>query len=144
MKLVAILLLLIVLLVFSGCTSGQTQSAKYAENQTPELKEFKVKISHSGYLFYSNDRPLLKPSVNLGNIVRFLATVQVDEEEHNHGITIDEYEINEPVKTANEKEPVVIEFTADKKGKFRIWCKPCLEGIYGTDHPEIEAVLEVS
>ncbi len=139
MKLVAIFLLLVVLIIFSGCTTQQPPS----NSPTPEVKEFKVKISHSGYLFYINNRPVLNPSVSLGDTVRLLATSQTDEEDHNHGITIDEYKINEAVKTANEKEPVVIEFIADKAGKFRIWCKTCEEGIFGSDHPEIEAVLEV-
>lgn len=141
MKLVVILLLLVVVLVFSGCTTQQSSTG--STNQTPEVKEFKVKISHSGYLFYLNNRPVLTPSVSLGDTVRFLATSQTDEQDHGHGITIDEYKINEAVKKANEKEPVVVEFVADKTGKFKIWCKTCEEGIFGSDHPEIEAVFEV-
>ncbi len=125
-------ILLVSIVLVSGCSQKST-----------EVKEFKVKISHSGYIFYINERPVLKPSVNTGDTVRFFVTVQTDEEDHGHGITIDEYKINKAVSTANEKNSVVIEFVANKKGKFRIWCKTCLEGVYGSDHPEIEAVLEV-
>ncbi len=127
-------ILLITIILVSGCSQQSNEKI---------VKEFKVKISHSGYLFYLNNRPVLNPSVNIGDIVRFLATSQTAEENHSHGITIEEYKINNVATTANEKEPVVIEFIADKPGKFRVWCKTCEEGIFGSEHPEIEAVLEV-
>ncbi len=130
-------LFLLSVLILSGCASQQ------ARDQPASIKEFKIKATHAGYVFYGNGRPLLKLSIDKGDKVRLLATTDTAEIDHNHGITIDEYSINEVVDTANENSPKIIEFTADKTGNFRIYCKPCLNGSYGKDHPDIQAFLTV-
>ncbi|HLD57926.1 MAG TPA: hypothetical protein VJA47_06460 [archaeon] len=131
---ILISILLVAIVLVSGCAQ-----------RNAEVKEFKVKISHTGYIFYPYNatKPVLSPVVNLGDTVRFLVTTQTDEEDHNHGVAIDEFGINKAVRTANEKEPVVIEFVANKTGKFRVYCKTCSEGIFGEEHPELEAWLDV-
>ena len=136
-----IFLLLVTILIISGCVSSQTAT----KNQTsePPIKEFKVKVDHAGYTFYSNNRPILTPQVDFGDKVRFMATTLVAEIEHSHGISLDEFNVNEVVLTANENEPKIIEFTANKTGKFIIYCGPCLKGSFGSDHPELEAFFIV-
>jgi len=134
-------LLIASILIISGCVSSQTAT----KNQTsePPVKEFKMKVDHAGYTFYSNNMFILTPTVNLGDKVKLLATTLVAEIEHSHGISLDEFNVNEVVLTANENEPKIIELTANKTGKFRIYCGPCSKGSFGNDHPELEAFLLV-
>ncbi len=111
-----------------------------AENAA-EVKEFKVQAPHAGYTFYSDGKPIEKVSVKQGDKLRFLATS--DLLAHSHGITIDDYGINEVIKVEDESKPKVIEFVASKAGTFKIYCKTCLTGIFGP-HPWMEAELEVT
>ena len=141
MKVGLIVFLVVGVVLISGCSS-QTLPKENITTE-PSLKEFKVKITHAGYLFYYKNRPVLKVSVNKGDTVRFLATTDDGEIDHKHGIAIDEYGINRVVLTANENWAEKIEFVANRAGSFRIYCKTCLEGSYGTDHPDLEGVLEV-
>jgi heme/copper-type cytochrome/quinol oxidase subunit 2 len=59
-----------------------------------------------------------------------------------HGITISDYGIERSVTSSTE--PTIIEFTADKKGTFKIYCSTCEKGIFGARHPKIEATLVVN
>lgn len=136
-----IIVLFVFVLLVSGCVSSQDPTKKSVIE--PAIKEFKVKVDHAGYTFYLNNRPVLTPTVNLGDTVKFFATTLTAELDHGHGITIDEFRINQVVLTANEMQPKTIEFIANKTGKFRIYCGTCSEGSFGDDHPDIEAEIIV-
>jgi len=71
--------------------------------------------------------------------VRFLAVACAGTGTHIHGITIEEFNVNQPV--TSETERVAIEFVADKTGTFIIWCKTCWDGPFGRGHPDIRAKL---
>ena len=106
-----------------------------------EVKEFKLLVSHGGYNH-------ARITVNKGEVVRILATTQKSQEWHKHGLTIDEYGINVAVQSSDLSNPVKIEFTADKVGTFKIYCKTCNDddgwkGKQGSTHPNIQATLEV-
>jgi plastocyanin len=100
----------------------------------PGTIEFQVTIGHTFY--YPNCF-----EVYMGDTVKFLAIAAPGTANHNHGITIDEFDINEAV--VDEIEPTVIEFVANKKGSFEIYCATCWEGPYGRGHPDIRATLVV-
>jgi len=144
----AAFLVLSVLLV-SGCVSqyGGTQTGGTGTNQTttappsaPGIKEFSMTIGHTFY----NPSTI---TVNKGDTVRIMAvsatgTGLESGVSHNHGITIDEYNIN--VAIPSETRPVVISFVADKTGTFSIYCKTCWDGPFGREHPDIRATLVVN
>lgn len=135
----ALPVMLVVLI--SACVSPAGQNQTPQGEQQPGLKVFKVVIGHT---FYSPNTF----TVAKGDRVRFLANAAKGTGvesgfSHNHGITIDEYSINQAVATEDESKPVVIEFLADKAGEFRIYCKTCLDGPFGQDHPQINAKLVV-
>ena len=112
------------------CVSGScTQVEK-------DVKEFHVTIGHT---FYSPASFV----VHKGDTVRFLAVAAPGTGSHNHGITIDEYGINQAVTREDASNLVVIEFVADKQGTFTVYCKPCWDGPYGRSHPDIRATLVV-
>jgi plastocyanin len=111
-----------------------------SSNQQSGVKEFRLEAPHAGYTFYFENRPVLKVSVNKGDKVKILATS--DLLSHKHGITIDEYGLNEVIPTEDPDNPKIIEFTADKAGTFKIYCKTCLTGAFGP-HPWMESILEV-
>lgn len=153
-KNISSVLLLMGVLFIAGCVGQQatttTQQSPLlagtgaivvtSPSNSGNIKEFKVQAPHAGYTFYFDNRVVAKVSVNKGDKVRFLATS--DLLSHNHGITIDEYGINEAILTEDENNPKIIEFGADKSGMFKIWCKTCLTGTFGP-HPWMEAMLEV-
>lgn len=121
--------------------SQQQEQGGIGGAATVALKEFRVTIGHT---FYSPNTL----EVNKGDAVRFLAnsakgTGVESGFSHNHGITIDEYEINQAVAIEDTSNPVVIQFVADKAGTFKIYCKTCLDGPFGTNHPAIQATLAV-
>ncbi len=99
-------------------------------------KEISLEIFHSEY------RPS-RIEVSKGDTVRISAVTSKGTSTHNHGITIDEYGINTAVTTEDKNSSVVVEFTADKAGEFKIYCKPCLSGPFGEMHPPIKATLVV-
>ena len=141
MRLLALAVVFSLFLV--GCVqqsvSTPTPQATISATPTPTLaspvKEFAVKATHTAYTPNSFE-------VDQGDTVRFLLVTGPGQVPHNHGITIDEYNVS--VAAASDTTPVPIEFVADKKGEFKIWCKTCWEGVYGQDHPAIEATLKVS
>ncbi|MEK6982340.1 MAG: cupredoxin domain-containing protein [Candidatus Micrarchaeota archaeon] len=149
MKLFIVLGLVFALLLF-GCagstptTQTGTQSTAVAPSTaTDTAKEFKVTIGHdSGY----NPKAF---TVNKGDVVRFLAVTEPGTSWHGHGITIDEYGVNQVVKSEDKSNPVKIQFTADKTGTFKIYCKTCDEptnswkATTGGAHPDIQATLIV-
>lgn len=154
MKLFIISILFGILLI-AGCNQQQSgtgtstitntprsdSSPSSNPQSSPNVKEFKMLVQHTGY----------SPStitVNKGDKVRLLVTTASGQEYHKHGITIDEYNLNVPVQTTDVNNPVKIEFTADKTGTFKIYCKTCNDpdgwkGKTGTTHPDIQATLEV-
>lgn len=142
------LLFLGTLLLLTACTKASVQGAAVQVPQASSdanndgVIEFKLLAPHAVYTFYDENGKILPFGITVkkGDRVRFLATS--DLLKHNHGVTIDEYGINEIISTEDEKNPKVIEFTADKSGTFRIWCKTCLTGIFGP-HPGMEATLDV-
>jgi len=133
-----VIILSFVVLLASGCTPQQgyappqQQPAAPVVNETP--KEIRMAIHHTGY-----DPSLI--TVNKGDKIRIFAVTGPGTVAHNHGISIDAYGINSPV--TSETTPVLIEFVADKTGKFTIYCGSCKTGIYGAAHPDIRGTLEV-
>ena len=126
-----ILLSVLAVLLVAGCVQSNT-----SDSSTPG--QFQITISHTGGYSPSTF------NVNQGETVKFIATTAPGTETHMHGITIDEYEINQVVTTSDKNNPVAIEFVADKAGTFTIYCKTCREGPFGTGHPDIRATLVVS
>lgn len=132
-KLFVVVLLSAIVLVM-GCTQQQ------ANQQTePGIKEFTMTVGHTFY----NPATI---TVKKGDMVKINAisargTGLESGLSHNHGITIDEYNID--VATPSETTPVVINFIADKEGTFSIYCKSCWDGPFGRGHPDIRATLVV-
>ncbi|MBI4095835.1 MAG: cupredoxin domain-containing protein [DPANN group archaeon] len=127
----AIALILIAVIALSGC-AGNTAG----KSTDGTVKIIPLTIAHTSY------NPG-KINVNLGDYVKIQAVAAVGTSTHAHGVTIDEYGINKKVTTEDPSSPEVIEFLADKAGTFKIYCGTCKEGIFGTDHPKIEAELVV-
>ncbi|MEM5805530.1 MAG: cupredoxin domain-containing protein [Candidatus Aenigmatarchaeota archaeon] len=124
-------------LTFSGILKVEQPKKTQESPSEPTTKTFTVTIYHTSYI----------PStftVNKGDTVRILAVTAPGTASHNHGITIDEYGINQVVTTEDPDNPTVIEFVANKSGTFRIYCKPCWDGPFGRNHPNIQATLIVS
>lgn len=122
-------------------TTAQTQTETQTETTaqtttTPSVQEIKMTIFHTSY-------SPNKISVNMGDTVRILATAAAGTSSHLHGVTIDDYGINQVVTTEDANNPVKIEFAANKRGTFKIYCKTCWDGPFGTGHPDIQATLEV-
>ncbi len=120
-----------------------TQSTQTREptQLTKPVKEFSVTIFHTSYSPKTFE-------VNLGDPVRISAISGPGLESHKHGITIDAYNINRAARTTDPNNPEVIEFVADKRGTFTIYCKTCndadgFKGISNIDHPDIRATLIV-
>jgi len=135
-----VVVLLSAIVLASGCTSQQQNNQQNQKPTEPELKESTMTISHTFY----NPSTI---TVNNGDMVRINAisargTGLESGLGHNHGITIDEYNIN--VAAPSETTPVVINFVADKEGTFTIYCKSCWDGPFGREHPDIRATLVVN
>ncbi len=120
-----------------------TQPTQIQEpKQSPKtVKEFNVTIFHTSYSPKTFE-------VNLGDPVRISAISGPGLESHKHGITIDAYNINRAARTTNPSNPEIIEFVADKRGTFTIYCRTCndIDGWKGNsniDHPDIRATLVV-
>jgi len=86
-----------------------------------------------------------KPStiqVSQGDLVRLNVLTAPDTSSLMHGITIDDYGINE--LATSDTTPTVIKFTADKKGTFSAYCGTCLDGPFGRDVPDKRLTLIVN
>ncbi len=157
------LLAVIAILLIAGCKAGQQPppqasaplSEQQAPPQPPELpaappaetgqeeaekieavtsNEVRMTIYHTGY----------EPSaikVKKGSTMKIMATAQPVA--HRHGITIDEFGVNEPVLSADENNPTVVTFIPTQAGMFKIYCRTCWDGPFGRDHPDIQATLIV-
>ena len=115
-------------------SSGAFEAEPVAQPSTAPLKEFNVIISESGY----------SPNAftaNQGDLVRFNVLTQPGTEAHNHGISIDAYGVNESVTSSTI--PTVVEVWATHAGTFTIYCKTCLGGTLGNQHPAMTATLTV-
>ena len=134
MKKVLIILFILSILTISACTPKDTGQTTTTQGGT------KIVSMVIGHTFY---QPPDTITVNKGDKVRIEATAAQGTGSHKHGIAIDEYGINKAVTTEDKNNPTIIEFTADKQGTFKIYCKSCLEGPYGENHPKIEAKLVV-
>ncbi len=149
------MILIILLLILTACTNvdrgsynpymPSDDSQEQADNESPKeipygddalfvIHEFTVTINHNGY---SQNMFV----VNKGELARFLAVAAPGTSGHMHGITIDEFNVNEAVTTTDE--PKVIEFVANQSGTFNIYCKTCWDGPFGRGHPDIKATLVV-
>ena len=138
-KLLIIGLILAVILV-SGCAGSQNSQSSVSspgESLGGGTKTIPITIQHTGY----SPETI---TVNKGDHVKLLINTAIGTSKHNHGITIDEYAINQAILTEDKNTPVVIEFDATKAGTFRIWCKTCEQGIFGAEHPKIEGTLVVN
>jgi plastocyanin len=131
------LLPILAIVLVAGCVGqaanpGDAQQPPQAEG--PQLREFSLVIFHTRYEPASF-------TVNQGDTVRLLARTSSGTESHMHGVTIDEYGINELVISSSQAK--TIEFVADRAGTFTIYCKTCWDGPFGTGHPPIQATLSV-
>ena len=157
MKKAFLMISVVILLIVAGCAKQEdvVQAPPASQDQKTEgpiinkpevneetkknteaVKEFSVEIAHTSY----------KPNifkVSVGDKVKFKAIAAQGTSSHNHGITIDEFNVNKAVTTEDASNPVIIEFVADKKGRFLIYCKTCEEGQFGKSHPKITATLNV-
>ncbi len=134
MKLWAILLPVVLVVLVSGCT-GSTPQPQPTTTTSGGVRELSVAITHTGG--YSPNTF----SVKKGETVRFLATS--DPVVHNHGIAIDEFNVNQAVTAGAGGTPQAVEFVADKAGTFRITCKSCEAGPLGP-HPNLIGTLTVT
>lgn len=115
---------------------GMNVQIETTGTQEIPTRTFRMTIFHTGY----------SPStlrVNAAEKVRIEAVTGPGTTLHNHGVTIDEYGVNQAVTTEDANNPVIIEFLADKKGTFSIYCGTCKDGIFGVNHPDIRATLIV-
>ena len=144
MKILSLLPVLAVVFV-AGCIGqaddgiGGGTDTGLDPNEDPQVREFDLLIFHTRYQPNSF-------TVNKGDTVRIFAkTVPGTGVEggfvHNHGVTSDEYRINEAV--TSEQNVNVIEFLADQAGTFSIRCMTCWDGPFGRGHPDIRAILIV-
>ncbi|GEM_PF-3020527 len=115
---------------------SQTKDTTVQSVKEEQTKEFFIEIGHT---FYSPN----KFTVKKGDTVKFFAFSSTGTSSHNHGITIDEYGIDQAVTNTERNNPTIIKFVADKAGTFKIWCKSCWEGRFGRGHPDITATLIV-
>jgi|SRR3989344_7124331 len=116
--------------------SGEIKETVQEPINGENVKEFNMVIEHRAYTPNSF-------TVKKGDKVRFLAIAAPGTSSHNHGITIDEFNINVAVLKEDVNNPEIIEFVADKAGTFEIYCMPCWDGPFGKGHPEIKATLVV-
>lgn len=133
MKLPVILPLIAIVFISACVTQTETGTGGPQEGE-PGVAEFSVVIQHTAY----------QPNefrVKLGDTVRFSLLAASGTERHKHGITIDEFNINQVVESS--LNPVIVEFTPNRKGEFRVWCQTCLDGPFGNSHPPIQAKLIV-
>lgn len=131
-------LILFAAVIVLGCvqqTQAQQQT-KQNETHTPQTRQFSMVISHTFY----NPSTL---TVNKGDTVVIKAVAAPGTASHLHGITIDDYEINEAVISEDPNNPVIIQFVADNEGTFTVYCKTCWSGPFGQGHPPIKAFLDV-
>lgn len=119
----------------AAAPSPQQPGGEISPPAAPGVKEFELTIFHTRYEPASF-------SVNKGDTVRILARTSPGTESHVHGVTIDEYNINQAVTSSTD--PATIEFTADKAGTFTIYCRTCYDGPFGRGHPDIRATLSVA
>jgi hypothetical protein len=136
-------LAVLALLLLAACSSQAAPPATPAGNLAPPaggVKEFTLTIGHTRY-----DPALFEVGRGDRVIFNVLAKEGTGPEsgyDHMHGISIDEFGINQVA--TSEVTPVRVEFVADKAGSFDIYCKTCWDGPFGTGHPNIRAKLVVS
>jgi len=131
MNKIAFILFAVFLVV--GCVQQQSQPPQ----QDGTTKTFSMVIGHT---FYNPS----KITVNKGDTVVIKAVAATGTASHIHGVTIDEYGINQAVTTEDVNNSVLIQFVADKEGTFTIYCKTCWDGPFGRGHPNIQGTLEVN
>ncbi|MBI4018165.1 MAG: hypothetical protein HY517_04400 [Candidatus Aenigmarchaeota archaeon] len=136
-----IFFLLFAAVIALGCVQQAGRNETAQPNQMgpeaqPGVKQFSMIIGHTFY----NPATL---TVDKGDTVVIKAVAAPGTASHLHGITIDEYGVNEAVATEDTNNPQIIQFVADKEGFFTIYCKTCWSGPYGRGHPDIRGVLEV-
>lgn len=107
----------VILLIAIAAIAACTQQTTTIQNE-PGVKEFRITIGHT---FYDPN----KFEANDGDLVRFIAVAAPGTASYKHGITIDEFSINEAV--TSETESKIIEFRV-RKGTYTIYCKTCWEG----------------
>ena len=136
--------LVLAVILVSGCAGYSSQKSPTSQSSVSSpgeslgggTKTIPIQIDHTAYLPATI-------TVTKGDHVKLLVSTVVGTSKHRHGITIDEYSINQAVQTEDKNTPAVIEFDATKAGTFKIWCKTCADGIFGAEHPKIEGKLVV-
>ena len=133
-------LLLLAVIFVAGCTQPVTPGPPGPNPNTNETAQFKEVSMMIGHTFYNP----VTITVERGQTLVIKAVAAQGTGSHNHGITIDEYSINEAVTTEAASNPVIIRFNANKPGTFNIYCKTCWDGPFGRGHPDIKATLIVN
>jgi len=120
-------------------TIGITITAATATTtRVAKTREITAVLDHSsGYIFSGDGVSGTTITINKDDTVRI--TASSNQPSHNHGITIDEYQVNKAVIQPN----TVIEFVANRAGTFNIYCKTCLDGPLGA-HPWMKGTLVVN
>ncbi len=98
-------------------------------------EEFSVIIFHTRYEPSSI-------SVKQGSLVKLNVLTAEGTSTYMHGITIDDYGINQLV--TSETSPTAITFKADRKGTFAAYCGTCPNGPFGREHPDIRMTIIVN
>ncbi len=100
-----------------------------------KAEEFNITIVHTRY------EPNII-SVKQGSLVKLNLLTSEGTSSYMHGITIDDYGINELV--TSETTPKVVTFKADRKGTLTAYCGTCAEGPFGREHPDIRLTMIVN
>jgi len=118
--------------------NAQAASTSSSSTTSGNVKTIMAIISHNAGYYFTGDAATDPTTITVskGDVVKIIT--QDENPSHNHGITIDEYGINQ-VTSSNP----TIQFTADKVGTFKIYCKPCLDGPLGA-HPWMTGTLVVN
>ncbi len=125
--------LVVAMVVLAAVFFWPDVKSSFRSNETAE--EFNVTIFHTRYEPNSI-------SVKQGSMVKLNVLTAEGTSSHMHGITIDDYGINELV--TSETKPKTMTFRADGKGTLVAYCGTCLNGPFGREHPEIKMTIVIN
>jgi cytochrome c oxidase subunit 2 len=112
--------------IISASFSGLATARYLQANEAPQPHE--IKMIARKFVFVPNSITVQK-----GELVRLVIT----SEDVDHGIAIKEFDVDQIIKA---KQTKVVEFTADKEGKFEFFCSV----FCGDGHPDMVGELIVT
>jgi len=125
-------LILAAVVLASGCASPAATTPAIA--QSAGLTQVNMTLDHGSGYTPSEIR------TKLNNTVKIFAIS--NQPAHQHGLTIDDFNVNVAVTAGPGSSPQLIEFKPDKVGTFTIHCKTCETGPRGA-HPWFKGTLIV-